>query len=112
MMTESAKIDTVKAFVETDPAATDAVVTVYLNKAKAAILRRLYPWGNYPDYTEIPVKYEMLQCELASRYFLKRGAEGEYIHDENGVNRHYNSANDEDLLSEVVPYAFIPNGGA
>ena len=107
-MTDTVKIAMVKTLVENDEAATDAVVSVYLEKARAAILRRLYPWGQWTDETTVPLKYEMLQCELASRYFLKRGAEGEYIHDENGVNRHYNSANDEDLLSEVVPYAFVP----
>lgn len=111
-MTVTEKISTVKVLCENDAAATDEVVTVYLEKARAAILRRLYPWGEWTYETNVPLKYEMLQCELASRYFLKRGAEGEYIHDENGVNRHYNSANDEDLLSEVVPYAFVPNGGA
>ncbi len=107
-MTDTTKISTVRALVENDSAATDEVVTVYLEKAKAAILRRLYPWGQWTYETVVPLKYEMLQCELASRYFLKRGAEGEYIHDENGVNRHYNSANDEDLLQEIVPYAFVP----
>ena len=107
-MTDTVKIETVKTLVENDEAATDAVVSVYLAKARAAILRRLYPWGQWTDDTAVPLKYEMLQCELASRYFLKRGSEGEYIHDENGVNRHYNSANDEDLLQEVVPYAFVP----
>ena len=107
-MTVAEKISTVKTLCENDAAATDVVVTVYLEKAKAAILRRLYPWGQWTDETAVPLKYEMLQCELASRYFLKKGAEGEYIHDENGVNRHYNSANDEDLLQEVVPYAFVP----
>ena len=111
-MTDAVKIETVRTLVENDEAATDAVVSVYLDKARAAILRRLYPWGQWTEETTVPLKYEMLQCELASRYFLKKGAEGEYIHDENGVNRHYNSANDEDLLQEVVPYAFIPNGGA
>ena len=107
-MTDAVKIETVRTLVENDEAATDAVVSVYLDKARAAILRRLYPWGQWTDETTVPLKYEMLQCELASRYFLKRGSEGEYIHDENGVNRHYNSANDEDLLQEVVPYAFVP----
>lgn len=106
-MTDAVKIAMVKTLVENDEAATDAVVLVYLEKARAAILRRLYPWGQWTEETTIPLKYEMLQCELASRYFLKRGSEGEYIHDENGVNRHYNSANDEDLLQEVVPYAFV-----
>lgn len=107
-MTDQEKISTVQVLVENDPTATDAVVTVYLAKAESAILRRLYPYGIPSTVTDlIPEKYELLQCELASRYFLKRGAEGEYIHDENGTNRHYGSVNDEDLLSEVVPYAKV-----
>lgn len=106
-MTDAEKISTVKVLVENDATATDAVVTVYLNKAESAILRRLYPWGIPATADSVPQEYEMLQCELASRYFLKRGAEGEYIHDENGTNRHYGSVNDEDLLGEVVPYAKV-----
>lgn len=108
-MTDQEKISTVQVLVENDPTATDAVVTVYLAKAESAILRRLYPYGVPSTIVDesVPTKYEMLQCELASRYFLKRGAEGEYIHDENGTNRHYGSVNDEDLLSEVVPYAKV-----
>lgn len=107
-MTDQEKISTVQVLVENDPTATDAVVTVYLAKAESAILRRLYPYGIPSTVTDsIPEKYELLQCELASRYFLKRGAEGEYIHDENGTKRHYGSVNDEDLLSEVVPYAKV-----
>ena len=109
-MTNAEKIATVKTLVENDAAATDAVVTVYLKDAEAAILRRLYPWGIPTTVTEAPSEYEMLQCKLAMRYFLKRGAEGEYIHDENGTNRHYGSVNDEDLLSEVVPYAKVIGG--
>lgn len=106
-MTDAEKISTVQVLVENDATATDAVVTVYLNKAEAAIMRRLYPWGIPASAPSVPEEYEMLQCELASRYFLKRGAEGEYIHDENGTNRHYGSVNDEDLLSEVVPFAKV-----
>lgn len=109
-MTEAEKITTVQTLVENDTAATDAVVTVYLKDAESAILRRLYPWGIPETATSVPSEYEMLQCKLAMRYFLKRGAEGEYIHDENGTNRHYGSVNDEDLLSEVVPYAKVIGG--
>lgn len=110
-MTDAEKISTVRVLVENDPAATDAVVTVYLKDAESAILRRLYPWGIPENSSFVPSEYEMLQCKLAMRYFLKRGAEGEYIHDENGTNRHYGSVNDEDLLGEVVPYAKVIGGG-
>ena len=109
-MTNAEKITTVQTLVENDASATDAVVTVYLKDAESAILRRLYPWGIPETVTDVPSEYEMLQCKLAMRYFLKRGAEGEYIHDENGTNRHYGSVNDEDLLSEVVPYAKVIGG--
>ena len=108
-MSDTEKITIVQTLVSNDPEATDAVVSVYLKDAEAAILRRLYPWG-LPDDATVPSEYEMLQCKLAMRYFLKRGAEGEYINDENGTNRHYGSVNDEDLLQEVVPYAKVIGG--
>jgi hypothetical protein len=108
-MSDTEKITIVQTLVSNDPEATDEVVSVYLKDAEAAILRRLYPWG-LPDAATVPSEYEMLQCKLAMRYFLKRGAEGEYIHDENGTNRHYGSVNDEDLLQEVVPYAKVIGG--
>ena len=105
-MTKAEAIATVQTYAENDPAATDALVCLYLNDAKAAILRRLYPFGDISEQA-IPAIYEMLLCKLAYRYFLRRGAEGEYIHDENGINRHYSSPNDEDLLKEVTPYVWV-----
>jgi hypothetical protein len=51
---------------------------------------------------EVPEKYEMLQCELATRYLQRRGGEGEITHNENGINRTYGSVNDSDLLQEVM----------
>lgn len=106
-MTEQEKITAVRALIGSDPDATDALITVYLADAESAILRRLYPWGIPDSVTSVPSDYEMLQCKLAMRYFLRRGAEGEFIHDENGTNRHYGSVNDEDLLKEVVSYAKV-----
>ena len=110
-MTQQEAITIVQTLLEGDPAATDALVGVYLDDAKAAILRRLYPFGGYED-AAIPPVYELLWCKLAMRYFLRRGAEGEYIHDENGINRHYSSPNDEDLLKEVTPYVWVAGGAS
>ncbi len=109
-MEQAQAVTIVQTLVENDPAATDALVSVLLEDAQSAILRRLYPFGIPESVTAVPSIYEMLQCKLAARYFLRRGAEGEYIHDENGINRHYASVNDEDLLSEVTSYAWIPGG--
>ncbi len=104
-MTNEQKISTVQALVENDPAATDLVVGVYLDSAESAILSRRYPFG-IPETYDVS-QYDMLQCRLAARYFLRRGAEGEVTHNENGVNRTYGSVNDEDLLDNVTQIAKV-----
>lgn len=106
-MTNAEAISIVQTLVENDPAATDALVSVYLRDAQAAIMRRLYPFGIPSNVTEVPPVYELLWCKLACRYFLRRGAEGERLHEENGINRQYGSVNDEDLLMEVTPYVWV-----
>lgn len=95
------KIETVQALCNNDSNATEAVVLAYLSKAESAIMRRAYPYGTNK---EMPERYAMLQCELAARYFFRMGSEGEVAHSENGISRTYESANDEDLLKEVVPH--------
>lgn len=105
-MTFDEKILSVQTLVENDEAATDALISVYLSNAKSAILRRLYPFG-IPEGADVPDIYEYSQVELASRYFLRRGAQGEVVHNENGVNRTYGSANDEDILREIMPYGRV-----
>lgn len=104
-MIQAQKIETVQTLVDNDPAATDALVSVYLEDAASAILQRRYPFG-VPAVYDIS-QYDMLQCKLAARYFLRRGAEGEIMHNENGVNRTYGSASEEDILREVMQIAKV-----
>lgn len=106
-MTDAEKITMVKALVDQDELATDALVSVYLTIAKQKILDRMYPWGAPEEDIELPARYETLQCELASRLFLKRGAEGEITHTERNTSRQYASATDEDLLKAVIPFARV-----
>lgn len=105
-MTDEEKITMLKALCEDDEELTDSMASVYLAQAEAAIFRRLYPFS-IPDEATVPKQYEMLQCELASRYFFRRGGQGESHHHENGVIRVYGSVNDEDLLMEVMQIATI-----
>lgn len=104
-MTDNEKINIVKAFIGENPEATDNIISAYLSVAKSAILTRLN--AKVTECTQVPVKYEMLQCRLAERYFNRRGAEGEKAHNENGISRSYGSVNDEDLLGEITPIARI-----
>ena len=105
-MTAEEKITRVKTLLGNDEEATDTLVAVYLDDAKEAILNRRYPFGASYD-AEVPKQYENAQCKLAARYFLRRGAEGELIHNEDGVHRHYGSVQDEDILMEVMQIAKV-----
>lgn len=108
-MTLAEKINTTKSLIGNDTDATDELLTVLLSKAESAIRNRMYPFGYKKKDSEgnlipfvVPTQYEYLQCDLAGRYFNRRGAEGEMTHIENGTDRHYGSVNDEDLLMEVM----------
>ena len=109
-MTDTEKVTFVKALVSNDamPAEiTDELVSVYLALAKDKIIDRLYPWGVFAEDVDFPARYDTLQCELASRLILRRGAEGEITHTERNTNRQYASASDDDLLRQVIPYAKV-----
>ncbi len=103
-MTELDKISYVKVLLG-DSEVSDDVISAYLLKAKNTILIRRYI--TMPENACVPAKYEILQCELAQRYINRQGAEGEIAHNENGINRSYDSVNDEDLLSQILPVARI-----
>lgn len=108
-MTEAEKITMVQTLVENDGDATATVVPVYLNLALNTMLERLYPYDTTKTSADVPERYETLQCELAARYFLRRGGQGEIAHGENGVTRSYGSVNDEDILKRLTP--FVKLGG-
>ena len=106
-MTDSEKITMVKALVDNDTTATDDLVAVYLRIATNKMLERLFPFDATKQGSDIPARYETIQCELAARLFLRRGGEGETNHEENGVNRTYGTVDDEDLLSRLTPFAKV-----
>lgn len=103
-MTVEEKITISKSLIG-DEDISDSIITAYLELAKNAMLKRLYPFGT-TDKT-LPSQYDMDQCELAVRMFSRRGAEGETSHSENSISRTYGSVNDEDILSRIVPFAKV-----
>ncbi len=106
-MTDAQKIAMVQTLVQNDGDATDAIVTVYLQLALNKMLERLFPYDSTKTVSDIPERYETIQCELAARLYLRRGGEGETSHEENGVNRTYGSVDDEDILSRLTPFAKV-----
>ena len=106
-MDTAAKIARVTVLVENDPDATAETIAVYLDQAHDDMLEQLYP--NHPEKTvdDIPARYDGIQCELAARYFLRRGGQGEINHEENGVNRQYGSVDDSDILNKLLPFAKV-----
>lgn len=109
-MTDVEKIAMVKTLCSNDPTATDEVVTVYLTIAANKMLERLFPFDAGKETSDIPTRYDPIQCELATRLFLRRGSEGETNHEENGINRNFATVDDDDILCRLTPFAKV--GGA
>ena len=85
----------------------DSVLLAYLNIAGRKILNRAYPYTE-TDVNEIPPRYEILQCEIATYLLNKRGAEGQTSHSENGISRSYESADvPESMLNGVIPFCGV-----
>lgn len=81
-----------------------AVLRDCLDSARAAIMARRYPYGEWPD--ELESRYLDLQFRIALAIFNKQGGEFETAHSENGVSRSYGSEGiPQELLLEVTPMA-------
>lgn len=86
---------------------TDKDISAYLSVAGEAILRRRYPYA-LPENATVPSQYDRLHCEIAVYLISKRGAEGETVHAENGIDRSYESGYiPNSMLKSVLPYCGV-----
>ena len=84
----------------------DDVLYTYLTLARNIVLQKAFPYGDGTE--EFPGKYDAVQVEIAAYMMNKRGAEGEVVHLENGVSRHYeDGAIPPSLLRRIVPYVGV-----
>ena len=108
-MTESEKLVLCRAMVGQPSTASewsDDVLVEYLSLAGRKIINRAYPYDD--TITEVPVRYGVLQCEIATYLLNKRGAEGEIAHSENGISRSYESTDVPDsMMSYIVPHCGV-----
>lgn len=103
-MTDLEKIARFEVLISPDTASTE-LMTQLLEQAAGIVLNRRYPFG-VPDDALVPRAYEHIQLQIAVELFSKMGAEGQTAHNENGVNRSYESADvSPSLLRKIVPVA-------
>lgn len=101
-MTQSEKIAMVQVYVgDESNVVTPQICESYLALAKSEILNRLHPFGVPDGVDDIPNRYVYTQCKYAAYMIIKRGAEGEFTHTENGIARQYNS--EDEILKEITP---------
>lgn len=104
-MTDTEKLTALKTVVGDSD--TDEVLSTYLKLAGSKILAKAYPYDD--TVTDVPVKYEYLQVEIAAYMLNKRGAEGQTSHSENGISRTYENADiPASMLKAVTPHCGIP----
>jgi hypothetical protein len=103
-MTNEEKVEALKAMVGGSDS--DEVLSTYLLLAGRKIIAKAFPFD--PDMTEVPARYDTLQCEIAAYLLNKRGAEGQTSHSENGISRSYENADvPASMLKSVTPHCGI-----
>lgn len=103
-MTDTEKLTYLRAMVGGSD--TDEVLSTYLAVAGKKIIARAYPYDD--TVTEVPDKYDTLQCEIAAYLLNKRGAEGQTQHSENGITRSYENADvPASMLKVVTPHCGV-----
>ena len=101
-MTPEEKITRLEVLISPDTANTDLLVSL-LEQAEGIVLNRRHPFG-LPEDASVPAAYEHIQLQIAVELFSKMGAEGQTVHDENGIKRTYEAADvSPSLLMRIVP---------
>ncbi len=105
-MTAADKIAMTQVLLGPEADATESEIIVYLSIAEQKIIDKAFPFKH--DELTMPSKYDILQCEIACYLINKQGAEGETVHNENGINRTYENADVPDsMLKAVIPYCGV-----
>lgn len=113
-MTDAEKLTTIKVLLDdgTGYLPSDATLNTYITLAGDEILAWLY-WdipGGVPSGTTFPAKYDRVQIFAVIAGYTHAGSEGQSVHIENGVHRHFSY---DDMVAYirdskyVTPYARV-----
>lgn len=101
-MTNEEKIKRLAVLISPDTADSE-LLAILVEQAEGIVLNRRYPFGP-PEGATVPTQYEHIQLQIAVELFSKMGAEGQTAHNENGINRSYESADvSPSLLKRILP---------
>ncbi len=101
-MTNEQKIAKLGVLISPDTAETE-LLSLLIEQAEGIVLSRRYPFGA-PEGATVPTAYEHIQLQIALELFSKMGAEGQVVHDENGIKRTYEAADvSPSLLHRIMP---------
>lgn len=103
-MTEAEKLTILKSMYNGEE--NDSVLSAYLKLAGQKVINRAFPFEK--GVTAVPDEYAMNQIEIAIYLLNKQGAEGETAHNENGINRTYESGGvPESMLEDIIPFTGV-----
>ena len=101
-MTNEEKITRLAVLISPDTADTE-LLSILVEQSEGIVLNRRYPFGA-PLGATVPSPYEHIQLQIAVELFSKMGAEGQTAHNENGINRTFESADvSPSLLRRITP---------
>lgn len=101
-MDNTEKLARLSALISPDTAS-ETLLNFLLEQSEGIVLNKRYPFGIPADAT-VPRQFEHIQIQIAVELFSKMGAEGQTVHDENGIKRTFESADvSPSLLKRIVP---------
>lgn len=110
-MTNAEKLDIVQTLMEDTGDVPDGnVLSVYIELAGKEILTWMYHLvGGVPEnVTDVPSKYEAIQIYAVIAGYTHAGAEGQSVHIENGVHRHFSYVDMLDYIHQkVLPFVRV-----
>lgn len=86
-MTNEEKVMVLKTMLDISDTSLDDKLTTYLTFAQMEILNWMYNGDIPTEVTAVPSRYENTQIMSVVTGFNHEGAEGEIVHNENGINR-------------------------
>jgi len=109
-MDRSTKLSNIKVLLGVNDGSLDTLLGTYLDLSTQEILAWLYQMrGGIPStVTDVPAVYEVVQISSVVAGYSHSGAEGEKVHNENGINRTFVY---EDMIAyihaHVYPYVGV-----